>query len=52
MAFDILAGIGYGYIFSFYLRNYIQFSDAFIQKCENKFGNDPIKKYRQVRFND
>jgi hypothetical protein len=24
----------------------------FIQKCENKFGNEPIKKYRQVRFND
>jgi len=24
----------------------------FIQKCENKFGNEPIKKYRQARFND
>lgn len=24
----------------------------FIEKCENKFGNDPIKKYRQTKFND
>jgi hypothetical protein len=24
----------------------------FIEKCENKFGNEPIKKYRQPRFND
>ena len=35
--FDILAGIGYAYLFFYYGRNYIQFSDAFVQKCENNF---------------
>jgi membrane associated rhomboid family serine protease len=34
---DILAGIGYGYLFFFYLRNYIQFSDNFVRKCEESF---------------
>jgi len=24
----------------------------FIRKCENKFGNEPIRKYRQSRFDD
>jgi hypothetical protein len=24
----------------------------FIEKCENKFGNEPIKRYRQSKFND
>ena len=32
--FDILAGICYGYLFFYKLRNYIQFSDNFILKCE------------------
>lgn len=35
--FDILAGIGYGYLFFYYLKTKIQFSDNFIQKCENIF---------------
>lgn len=35
--FDILAGIGYGYLFFHQLRNYIQFSDSFIQRWENNF---------------
>ena len=35
LQFDILAGIGYGYLFFYYIRNYIQFSDNFINKCEN-----------------
>jgi membrane associated rhomboid family serine protease len=35
--FDILAGIAYGHLFFYYLRNYVQFSDSFIQRCENNF---------------
>jgi membrane associated rhomboid family serine protease len=33
--FDLLAGIGYGYLFFYYLRTKIQFSNEFIQRCEN-----------------
>ena len=34
---DLVAGIGYAYLFNYYLRNKIQFSDNFVQKCENSF---------------
>lgn len=34
---DLLAGIGYAYLFNYYLRSKIQFSDNFVQKCENFF---------------
>jgi membrane associated rhomboid family serine protease len=43
--FDILAGIGYGYLFFLYLRSYIQFSDAFIQRCENNFIFKSLSKF-------
>lgn len=32
---DLLAGIAYGYLFFYKLRQYIQFSDNFVLKCEN-----------------
>jgi membrane associated rhomboid family serine protease len=35
ISFDLLAGIGYGYLFFYFLRSKIQFSNEFIIKCEN-----------------
>jgi membrane associated rhomboid family serine protease len=37
LQFDLLAGVGYAYLYNYYLRSKIQFSDNFVQKCENSF---------------
>jgi membrane associated rhomboid family serine protease len=37
LQFDLIAGVGYAYLFNYYLRSKIQFSDNFVQKCENSF---------------
>lgn len=45
LQFDILVGICYGYLFFYYLRDYIQFSDNFIMKLEN---NSILNKFTRL----
>jgi membrane associated rhomboid family serine protease len=44
LQFDLIAGVGYAYLFNFYLRNKIHFSDNFVQKCENSFLFRPFSR--------
>ena len=46
--FDILAGILYGYLFFYFLKNKIQFSDEFINRAENWPIFNKISKFFKI----